>query len=89
MNQNHLLLNWFLWQPQQHSDVTSGCHLGFSNFQIFFSNSNLNTENSEKTTFSDWVLQNCKIHYKIISILVKIVAFLVKNCIFVVNTQVA
>ena len=32
-------------------------------FQIFkiFSNSNLNTENSEKTTFSDWNLQNCKI----------------------------
>ena len=29
-------------------------------FQIF-SNSNLNTENSEKTTFSDWNLQNCEI----------------------------
>ena len=35
-------------------------------FQIFkiFSNSNLNTENSEKTTFSDWNLQNCKINYQ-------------------------
>ena len=43
----------FPWQPQQHNDVPSGRHLGFSNFQFFFSNSNLNTENSEKTTFSD------------------------------------
>ena len=39
-------------------------------FQIFkiFPNSNLNTENSEKTTFSDCDLENCKIHCKIISI---------------------
>ena len=57
-------------------------------FQSFL-NSNLNTENSVKITFSDWNLQNCKIHCKIISILAKIVAFLVKNCVFVVNTQVA
>ena len=27
---------WFPWQPQQHNDVTSGRHLGFSNFQFFF-----------------------------------------------------
>ena len=49
--------NWFPRQPQQHNDVTSGRHLRFSNFQNF-SYSNLNTENSEKTTFSDWNLQN-------------------------------
>ena len=42
-------------------------NLGFSNFQ-FFSYSNLNTENSEKTTFSDWNLRNYKSHCKVISI---------------------
>ena len=57
-------------------------------FQIF-SNSNVNTEISVKTTFSDWNLQNCKIHCKVISIQAKIVTFLAKKCIFVVNTQVA
>ena len=58
---NHVLPNWFPWQPQQHNDVTNDRQLGFSN-------SNLNTENSEKRTFSDWNLQNCKIHCKIIII---------------------
>ena len=48
-NQNHV------------KDVTSGHHLGFSKFQIFFI-FELNTENSEKTTFSDWNPQNCKVH---------------------------
>ena len=48
--------------------VAANRHLGFSNFQFFFSYSNLNAENSEKTTFSDWNLQNCKIHCKDISI---------------------
>ena len=56
LNGNHLLLNWVPWQPQQHNDVNSGLHLGFSNFQ-FFSDSKLNTENSETTPFSDWNLQ--------------------------------
>ena len=45
------------------NDVTSGRHLEFSNFQIFFI-FELNPENGEKPTFSDWNLQNCKIHCK-------------------------
>ena len=32
----HVSPNWLPWQPQQHSYVTSGRHLGFSNFQFFF-----------------------------------------------------
>ena len=50
------------------NDVTSGRHHHrFSKFRIFFL-FELNTENGEKTTFSDWNLQNCKIHCKLISI---------------------
>ena len=49
------------------NDVTSGHHLGFSNFRIFFI-FEWNTENGEKTTFSDWNLQTCKIHCKVVSI---------------------
>ena len=37
-----------------------GRHLRFSNFQIFFI-FDVNTEKGEKTTFTDWNLQNCKI----------------------------
>ena len=53
-----------------HSNIMTSLAAAILDFQIFkiFSNSNLNTENSEKTTFSDWNLQNCKIHCKIISI---------------------
>ena len=40
--------------------------LDFQFFSIFFSYSNLNTEISEKTTFSDWDLHNPKIHCKVI-----------------------
>ena len=52
------------------NDVTSGRHFGFWIFKFsnFFSFSNLNTENSQKTIFSDWNLQNFKIYCKIISI---------------------
>ena len=58
---------WCPWQTQQHNDVTSGRHLAWIfKFSNFFSN--LNTENSEKTIFSDWNLQNCEMHCKIISI---------------------
>ena len=46
------------------NDVSSGRHLGFSNFQIFFI-FKLNTENGEITKFSDWNLQNCKILCKV------------------------
>ena len=64
------------------NDVTSGRHLGFSKFPFFFI-FEINTENSEKTTFSDWYLQNCKIHCKVVSIqalfLAKIVTFLAKS----------
>ena len=49
------------------NDVTSGRHLGFSSFQIFFI-FELNIANGEKTTFSDWNLQNCQIHCKVVSI---------------------
>ena len=56
-----LFKNADVTQVQQHNDVTSGRLLGFSN-------SNLNTKNSEKTTVSYWNLQNCKIHCKISSI---------------------
>ena len=74
-----------------HSNIMTSLAAATLDFQIFkiFSNSNLKTENSEKTMFSDWNLQNFKIHCKINSIYAKIVAFLAKNCIFVVNTQVA
>ena len=53
-----------------HSNIMTSLAAAILDFQLFkmFSNSNLNTENSEKTTFSDWNLQNCKIHCKIISI---------------------
>ena len=53
-----------------HSNIMRSLATATLDFQIFnfFSNSNLNTENSEKTTFSDWNLQNRKIHCKIISI---------------------
>ena len=36
INYNHVAPNWVPWQPQQHNDITSGRHLGFSNFQIVF-----------------------------------------------------
>ena len=74
-----------------HSNIMSSLTTAILDFQIFkfFSNSNLNTENREKTTFSNLNLPKCKIHFKIISIQAKIVTFLAKNCIFVVNTQVA
>ena len=42
---------------------------------IFFSYSHFDTENSKKTTFSDWNLQYYKIHRKIFRIYMKIVAF--------------
>ena len=48
------------------NNVTSGYHLGFSKFQIFFV-FKLNTENGEKTTFSNWNLLH-KIYCKVISI---------------------
>ena len=41
--------------------------LDFQNFK-FSSYSNLNTENSEKATFSNWNLQNYRIHFKIVSL---------------------
>ena len=52
-----------------HSNIMMSLVATILDFQIFkyFSYSNLNTENSEKTTFSDWNLQNCKIHCKFIS----------------------
>ena len=49
------------------NDVTSGRLLGFLNFQIFFI-FEFNTENDEKATFSDWNLQICKSHCKLVSI---------------------
>ena len=74
-----------------HSNIITSLAAATLDFQIFkiFSNSNLNTENSEKTMFSDWNLQNFKIQCKITSVYAKLVAFLAKNCIFVVNTLVA
>ena len=53
-----------------HSNIMTSLVAGILDFQSFnfFSYSNLNAENSEKTTFSDWSLQNCKIHCKVISI---------------------
>ena len=49
------------------SNIMTSLAAAILDFQ-FFSNSNLNTENSVKITFSDWNLQNCKIHCKIVSI---------------------
>ena len=61
---------WFLISfHSNHShinDVTSSRHLGFSHFQIVFI-FELNNENGEEMTFSDWNLQNCKIHCKFVS----------------------
>ena len=53
-----------------HSNIMTSLVAAILDFQIFnfFSYSNLNTENSAKTTFSDWNLQICKIHCKVISI---------------------
>ena len=53
-----------------HSNIMTSLAATISDFQMFnsFSNSNLNTKNSEETIFSDWNLQNCQIHCKIISI---------------------
>ena len=61
---------WLIGFHGNHSNIMTSLAAAFLDFQIFkiFSNSNFNTENSEKTTFSDWNLQNCKIHCKIISI---------------------
>ena len=52
------------------SNIMTSLAAAILDFQIFkfFSNSNLNTKDSEKTTFSDWNLQNCKIQCKIITI---------------------
>ena len=50
-----------------HSNIMTSLVAAILDFQIFLY-SNLNTENSEKTTFSDWNQQNCKIHFKVISI---------------------
>ena len=53
-----------------HSNIMTSLATAILDYQIFkyFLYSNLNPENSEKTTFSDWNLQNCKIHCKVISI---------------------
>ena len=53
-----------------HSNIMTSPVAANLDFQIFklYSYSNLNTENSEKTTSRDWNLQNCKIHCKVISI---------------------
>ena len=51
----------------KHSNTMMSLVAAILDFQIF-SYLNLNTENSEKTTFSDWNLQNCKIHCKVVSI---------------------
>ena len=57
------------------NNVTSGHHLGFSNFQIF----DLDSENGEKTIFINWNLPDCKMPRKVFGIKAKIVAFLAKN----------
>ena len=57
----------FMATAATQNDVTRGRNLGFSNFQ-FFSYTNINTKNRNKTTFSDLNLQNSKIHCKVISI---------------------
>ena len=53
-----------------HSNIMTSLVANILDFQIFnfFLYSNLSTENSKKTTFSDWNLQNCKINCKVISI---------------------
>ena len=58
-----------------HSNIKTSLVAAILDFQFFhfFPFSNLNTENSEKTTFSDWNLQNYKIHCKIISIIIIII----------------
>ena len=50
-----------------HSNIVTSLVAAILDFQIFtfFSYSNLNTENSEKTTFSDWNLQINKINLKL------------------------
>ena len=48
------------------NDITSGRHFGFSNFQTFFI-LELNTENREKTTLSDWNLQSCQYFFTFFS----------------------
>ena len=52
------------------SNIMTSLVAAILDFQIFnfFSYSSLNTENSKKKTFSDWNLQNYKIHCKVISI---------------------
>ena len=53
-----------------HSNIMTSLAAAILDLQIFnfFQKSNLNTENSEKTTFSDWNLHHFKIHGKIINI---------------------
>ena len=53
-----------------YSNIMTSPAAAILDFQIFniFPYSKLNTENSEKTTFSDWNLRSCKIHCKVISI---------------------
>ena len=66
-----IIVMWYLIGFHgNHSNIMTSLVAAISDFQIFnfFSYSNLNTENSEKTTFSNWNLQNYKIHCKIISI---------------------
>ena len=65
------IVTWLLMRFHgNHSNLMTSLVAAILDFQIFkiFSYSNLNTENSEKTTFSDWNLQNCKNHCKFISI---------------------
>ena len=71
---SHVAPNWFPWQPQQLMTSLVATILDFQILKLFLY-SNLNSENSKKTTFSDWNLQNFKIHCKVISIQAKIVAF--------------
>ena len=65
------IVTWYIISfHDNHSNIMTSLVAAILDFQIFkfFSYSNLNTENSEKTTFSDCNLQNYKIHCKIISI---------------------
>ena len=53
-----------------HSNIMMSLVAAILDFQIFkiFLYPNLNTENSEKTTFSNWNLQNYEINCKIVNI---------------------
>ena len=65
------IVTWYLISFHgNHSNKITSLVAAILDFQIFkfFSNSNLNTENSDKTTLSDSNLQNCKIHCKVVVI---------------------